>query len=188
MLNIDTPITVVQMLWINLVMDTLAGLAFGGEQPRAKYMQEPPKRRDEPIINAYMKNQIVVTSVYTALLSLWFLKSPLLQSVFAPQGAGYAMTAFFALFMFTALFSSLAARTHEINLLDHLALNKQFIGIMGAVVILQTALLWLGGAAFRTQPLALGHFALVLLLSFSVIPVDFLRKWILRKKGNAGGT
>ena len=60
LLGIDTPVTVIQMLWVNIIMDTLAGLAFAGEPPLPEYMEEPPKRRDEPIFNSTMLQQVVV--------------------------------------------------------------------------------------------------------------------------------
>ena len=53
-IGFDSPVTVVQMLWINIIMDTLGGLAFAGEAPIADYMKEKPKRREEPILNKYM--------------------------------------------------------------------------------------------------------------------------------------
>ena len=50
-IGIDTPVTVMQMLWINIIMDTLAGLAFAGEPPLPEYMEETPKQRTEPVLN-----------------------------------------------------------------------------------------------------------------------------------------
>ena len=60
-IGIDSPVTVTQMLWINIMMDTLAGLAFAGEAPQRAYMEEPPKRRREPIITKKMLSQILIT-------------------------------------------------------------------------------------------------------------------------------
>ena len=65
-IDIETPVTVIQMLWINMVMDTLSGIAFAYEPPLLEYMNEVSKRRDEPIINNYMKNEIFVTGVYSS--------------------------------------------------------------------------------------------------------------------------
>jgi len=73
-IGINSPITVLQMLWVNMVMDSLAGLAFAGEAPLTEYMDEPPKRRDAPIINRYMVNQILVGGIYMTLLCILFLK------------------------------------------------------------------------------------------------------------------
>ena len=51
-----------------MIMDTLGGLAFAGEAPLKDYMKEPPKRRDEPILNGYMVSQILITGLFTVAL------------------------------------------------------------------------------------------------------------------------
>jgi magnesium-transporting ATPase (P-type) len=188
LIGVDSPITVIQMLWINMVMDTLAGLAFSGEKARISYMYEPPKRRNEKIINSYMKNQIAVGSIYSTFLCLFFLKSFTLQKVFNFPGDIYKMTAFFALFMFTAIFTSFCARTHKINLLDYLSVNKPFLWIMGIVTVIQILIIYFGGAIFRTVKLDLKDLTSVILLAFTVIPVDAIRKSILSKYSNYPST
>jgi magnesium-transporting ATPase (P-type) len=188
LLSIDTPITVIQMLWINLVMDTLAGLAFGGERPREKYMTEPPKRRDEPIINRYMWQQILIMSVFTALASLWFLTSDLVQGHFAARGGAYAMTAFFLFFMLINIFNSFNTRTHELSPLSYLSLNKPFLWIMAAVTTVQVSMVYMGGSVFRTVALSFADFLIVVALAFAVIPVDMIRKAWVNRKGVVAGT
>jgi magnesium-transporting ATPase (P-type) len=168
------------MLWINIVMDTLAGLAYGGEKPRQSYMAESPKRRGEPIINQYMWGQILFASIFIGAVSMWFLMSRGIQNGFAGRGAGYAMTAFFAFFMFINIFNSFNSRTHDINLISYLSLNKPFVWIMGLVMVVQVLLVFFGGAIFRTVPLEMKHFALVLVLAATVIPIDMLRKLFIR--------
>ena len=70
----ETPITVSQMLWVNMIMDTLGGLAFAGEAPQKRIMKEKPKRRDEPILNEYMIHQILLSGGFSAVFSILFLK------------------------------------------------------------------------------------------------------------------
>ena len=188
LLKIDTPITVIQMLWINIVMDTLAGLAFGGEKPRANYMKEPPKRRDEQIINKFMWQQIIVGGVVTSVLSIWFLLSPTVQSHFDAKGPLYAASGFFLFFMFMNIFNSFNARTHEMNPFSYLSLNKPFALIMGVVSLVQISMVFFGGAVFRTVPLQLFDFCLVIFLACLVIPIDMLRKLFSKKGGQVGGT
>ena len=53
-IGINTPITIIQMLWLNMIMDTFSGLAFSFEPALKSYMYEPPKSKSEPIINSYM--------------------------------------------------------------------------------------------------------------------------------------
>jgi len=179
-LGISTPITVLQMLWINLVMDTLAGLAYGGERPRQSYMQEKPKVRGEPIINRYMWGQIVYASIFIGAISLWFLISPMVQSGFGTHGVAYAMTAFFVFFMFINIFNSLNSRTHDINPISYLSLNKPFVWIMGIVTVAQIALVFFGGAIFRTEAISLRHFMFVVILAATIVPIDMLRKMYIK--------
>ena len=185
LIHVDFPITVIQMLWINVVMDTLAGLAFSGEQSRPDYMKEPPKRRDEPIINRYMVSQIAVTGIYTIVLCLVFLKSAFFKHVLDVQSEIYGMTAFFALFMFCAIFISFNARTHRMNLLNSLASNKSFLWIMSVVTLVQIFILYFGGQLFRTVPMSFGDLFTIALFAFTVIPVDIIRKYFFR---NSAGT
>ena len=185
LLSVDTPITVIQMLWINLVMDTLAGLAFGGEKPRPEYMRERPKRRSEGIINKYMWGQILLTGVFTAVLSLWFITSDYMEQLRALRGPAYALTTFFAFFMIINILNSFNARTSSMNLFSHLAKNKPFVWIMGIVTIVQITIIYIGGTVFRTTPLDFVHFGIVLLLALCVVPFDMIRKAILGKKGDS---
>ncbi|MDR0293129.1 MAG: cation-translocating P-type ATPase [Oscillospiraceae bacterium] len=185
LIGVESPITVIQMLWINMVMDTLAGLAFGGEPALLEYMREKPKRRDEPIINGYMRREIALGGLYAVAVCLWFLKSPVTAELFS--GQAQFMTAFFALFMFMGIFQSLCARTHHVNLADHLAANKPFIGIMGLVAAAQTALIYTGGAVFRTAGLAPGQLIFVLLLASTAVFAHLLRIILYEQRGMAAG-
>jgi calcium-translocating P-type ATPase len=186
--GVDTPVTIMQMLWINLVMDTLGGLAFSGEPAREKYMTEKPKKRDENILNKYMISQILWMGFYSLMLCLLFLRVPILSNYLRQSGnSEYFMTALFALFMFMAIFNSLNARTHNINLGSHISGNKPFVFIMGIVFIVQSLMIYIGGRVFRTADLTFTEFIITLLLAFTVIPADILRKLILKKKGKLNG-
>ncbi len=186
-LGVDTPVTVIQMLWINMVMDTLAGLAFSGEIPLNEYMQERPKKRDEKIINKYMWNQILCTGTYTAVLCLLFLKLPIFSHMFrGGEGTKYFMTAFFSLFIFASIFNSFNARTHRLNLLAHLKGNKAFIVIISIICVVQILMIYFGGSVFRTAGLTLFELLLVLALAFSVVPIDIARKLVIRMYGRKG--
>ena len=187
-IGVDSPITVIQMLWINMVMDTLAGLAFGGEPALLRYMKEPPKRRDEPIINAYMWREIIFGGLFSILLCLWFLKSRIIADMFGTRDGIRFLTAFFALFMFSGIFGSFCARTHKINLLDHLAGNKPFIVIMGAVALIQLCIIYFGGSVFRTGGLPLNDLLTVILLSYTPVLMHFLRKGWYEWRGMDSGT
>ena len=91
------------------------------------------------------------------------------------------------MFIFISIFNSFNARTHRLNLLSHLSLNKAFIFIISFIVIVQILLIYFGGNLFRTSGLTFFEFQIMFWLSFTVVPVDFLRKIYLRKKGIIGG-
>lgn len=183
-LNINTPITVMQMLWINMIMDTFAGLAFSFEPPLPEYMDAEPTKKDEPVINKYMYSSILVTGVYTALLLILFLKLPFLKDLFRPDFENkYLMTAFFGLFVFSGVINSFNARTNRLNIFADILKNKPFIMIIFLIVVVQFFLLYSGGSTFRTYGLTFKEFSIMLIFAFSVLPIDILRKLIVRKIG-----
>ena len=187
-IGIKTPITVIQMLWINMVMDTLAGLAFSFEPPLLEYMKEKPKLKSEPIINKYMINQILVTGLYSSLICILFLKLPIINSLYRNDvNNKYLYTAFFGLFIFIDIFNSFNARTHRLNVLANIIKNKIFIIIITLIIIIQIILIYYGGSIFRTSGLTIKEFEIMILFALTVIPFDWLRKLYIRKKGIKDG-
>ena len=180
-IGVDTPVTVIQMLWINMVMDTLAGLAFAFEPPLKEYMNEKPKKKDENIMNGYMLNEILITGIYTTILCVLFLKLPVIRNQFSNQSS--FMTAFFGLFIFAGIFNCFNAHTSRMNILAHLLKNKMFIIVISFISVVQIIMIYYGGSIFRTVPLSVKEFIIMLLLSFTVVPVDVLRKKICKKYG-----
>lgn len=180
-IGVDTPVTVIQMLWINMVMDTLAALAFAFEPPLKEYMYEKPKKKNEKIMNSYMISEILITGFYTTILFVFFLKVPFVKNLFSSNEA--FMTAFFGLFIFAGLFNSFNAHTSRINILAHVLKNKMFIIIMIFIVIVQVILMYYGGEMFRTVPLTLKEFMIMILFSITVVPVDIIRKIMCKKYG-----
>jgi len=182
-IGIPVPITVIQMLWINMIMDTLSGLAFSYEPALLEYMYEEPKKKSEHIINGYMFNQIITTGLYSSILCIFFLKSKFINNMFGDD----LMTAFFGLIIFISIFNSFSARTHRLNILGNITKNKVFIGIISFVICMQIILIYKGGELFRTSGLTLNEFIIMLMFSLTVIPVDFIRKIILKYKGRKLG-
>lgn len=187
-LGISSPVTVVQMLWINIIMDTLGGLAFAGEPALESCMQEPPKRRDEQILNSYMINEIVFLGGFTIALYLFFLKCPRITSLFRYESKNlYLLTAFFALFIFSSVFNCFNARTDRIKLGSGLSKNMAFITIMSGVLLIQILFIYLGGSVLRTLPLSPRELLITLALSLLVFPAELLRKCILKMIGKKRG-
>ena len=187
-LGIDAPVTVVQMLWINIIMDTLGGLAFAGEAPLPWIMNEPPKRRDEPILNSYMANQIIVLGGFTVALSIYFLKNRTVTSLFrsAPDDI-YLLTAFFALFIFAGVFNCFNCRTDRLNLFAGISKNPAFTAIMTLVATVQILFVYLGGAVLRTAPLTVSELLYSLAFAALVFPAEIIRKLIWRIAFKKGG-
>lgn len=187
-IGINTPITVIQMLWINMVMDTLAGLAFAFEPPLLEYMYEYPKKKDESIINKYMINEILFTGLYSSILCILFLKLPFIQNLYDYQESKeYLLTAFFGLFIFIDIFNCFNARTHRINILANILKNKVFIVVIIFITIVQLCMIYFGGNIFRTTDLTFVELEIMLLFAFTVIPVDWIRKIWLKKRGKLNG-
>ncbi len=87
LLGMENPLTITQILWVNLVMDTLAALAFGGEPALHRYMAEKPKSRDEAIVSKNMWSQIFTGAAWAFIISLCFLLITPLQNIFLNQDA-----------------------------------------------------------------------------------------------------
>ncbi len=180
-IGIDTPVTVMQMLWINIIMDTLAGLAFAGEPALKSYMKEAPKKRDEAVLDRKMIVQIASMGIYTLGMCIYFLVSSSVREQFrsSPDGI-YFLTAFFALFVFSGIFNCFNARTYSVNIFSHLSKNITFLIILGSVCVIQIFIINSGLSVFRTVPLTLSEFKAVILMAVSVIPVNIAVKLILR--------
>ena len=95
------------------------------------------------------------------------------------------MTAYFAMFIFMGIFNAFNARTVRINTFANLGKNKVFITVFTFIFIAQLWIIYHGGDIFRTYGLKTNELLLVLTLALSVFPVDWLRKYILKKKGIA---
>ena len=184
-IGVPSPITVVQMLWINMVMDTLAGLAFSYEVPRIEYMKEPPKKKEENILNKYMINEILSSGLYSLVLCIIFLKLPIIKSLFVDNN--HFMTSFFCLFIFLATFNAFNARTHRLNIFAHLSENKIFLLITLFIIIVQISITYSGITIFQTTRINIKELLITIVLSFSIIPLDIIRKIITKKtKHNFG--
>lgn len=184
-IGVPSPITVVQMLWINMVMDTLAGLAFSYEVPRIEYMKEPPKKKEENILNKYMINEILSSGLYSLVLCIIFLKLPIIKSLFVDNN--HFMTSFFCLFIFLATFNAFNARTHRLNIFAHLSENKIFLLIILFIIIVQISIIYSGITIFQTARINIKELLITIVLSFSIIPLDIIRKIITKKtKHNFG--
>lgn len=181
MFGIEAPVTVIQMLWVNIIMDTLGSLAFAGEPSLPGYMKIPPRKRDEPILTRRMIGNIIVTGGFAVAVSMYFLLSDSIRH-FLGGGEIEHLTRFFALFIFMGIFIAVCTRTSGINLLSGISKNRAFIIIMPAVAVIQLLIIYFGGEVFRCVPLSAKELYFSALFAFTVIPADTIRKCIQRKR------
>ena len=189
--GIDLPLTMTQLLWINIVMDTLAAFAFSGEAALNRYMREKPTPMDASLVNNDMWSAILVNGITIAILSLFFLTSDTVSAWFPcdelrcgdPSNPDYdsravLLTAFFGFFVFVNNFNKLNSRTEGINLFEHILENRNFIFVVILIFFLQTIFTYLGGEVLRTVGLTLTEWIYVIGFSILIIPVDLIRKLV----------
>ena len=172
--GVDTPITIIQMLWVNIIMDTLGGLAFAGEAPLSYYMLEKPKHREEPILSSSMLSHVTLNGAYTLALLVFFL-------CFAPFRAFFGtldrhLTAFYALFIFSGIVNSFTARSERMFIFFGILKNKAFLLIMSFITIIQILIIYFGGTLFRSTPLTPMELGCVALLASTVLIFDSIRR------------
>lgn len=179
-IKVPTPVTVTQMLWVNMIMDTLAGVAFSYEPALYEYMNEAPKKKNEHIINSYMYKEIIISGLYSFLVLILFLKSKSIHNIYESNKT--LMTAFFTLFIFMSIINSFCARTNRINILKNITKNKVFIPFIILIILVQLYIIYFGGVMFRSFGLSPKHLLITILISLTIIPIDTIRKIILNKK------
>ena len=199
LVNVPAPLTITQILWVNLVMDTLAAIAFGGEPALEEYMHEKPKKRDERIISKNMWSSILTGSLWVFALSMIMIFTPLkdafkitfqnpamlVPDVLAEGGqrlinnTDILLTGYFTFFIFAAVFNAFNARIPYFNLFKHIKQNKVFIITISSIALVQVALTYLGSNIFQSYGLDGIQWLIVIGLAFTIIPVDLLRKLIV---------
>lgn len=180
LIGCETPVTVLQMLWINIIMDTLAGLAFAGEEVREEYMKVPPSGRGDAVLSKDVIYNIVYCGIICVGIMLWYLISDFTCAFFGGRNIRF-YCGFFGLFVFLGVFNCFNARTHRLYLFSHLTKNRFFLPISVMIFLTQLALMYFGGNIFRCTPLNIRELIFILLLSSLIIPADMLRK-LLKKR------
>lgn len=182
-IGIEEPLTITQILWINLVMDTLAALAFGGEPALEKYLDERPKRRSAPIVSKKMLQSVVLGGLYITAVGIAFYKSAWVDHLFRDADNHiYTYTGFFCTYIFMAVANGFNVRTSGLNLLENISLNKDFLQVMALIVVIQVLMTYIGGRVLRTIPLNASEWGVVLLFSLSMVLIDLLRKLLCGAK------
>ena len=182
LLGENVVMTVIQLLLINLAMDTLAAIAFGSEPALKEYMKDKPIPRSASIISKEMFVEIIISAVYITFICLGILFVPFIRNRFGNVDVTYLKSALFATFMMAITFNGFNARTSHINPFEGLGRNKNFLLVMLAIFAMQFVFVTFGGEALSVEPLAPQAWLTCIILAFLVIPIDVIRKIIMNKK------
>lgn len=171
----------VQILIVNIIMDSLNSLSFGGEPPKEEYMNEEPIMKGSGLFIRGAKGRIALSSiVFIALFGV---------ITFGPVGNMFttklsAMTARFSLLCLMAVFNGFTIRTDSMNLFKGIKNNKLFVYIALGIFAMTVVLCNFVGNLVQTTPMDAKQWIVVLVTAFMVVPVDWIRKAICKKGSN----
>ena len=190
----DSPLNAIQMLWVNLIMDSFASLALATEDPTEALLDRKPYSREASILTPMMKLNIISQSIFqiTTLTVIIFYGDYIfgvpsdrnLEHFMWNNVNGYHFTIFFNIFVFMQVFNSINARKlqkDELNVFTGIMGNWLYILIQSIIIVGQMILVTFGGRAVRTHPLSikqhsycLGISAMTLVWGFIVklLPID----------------
>ncbi len=171
----------VQILIVNIIMDSLNSLSFGGEPPKDEYMTEKPIKKGSGLFIRGAKKRIAISTVAFIALYGIITFSPI-ANMFASETE--AMTARFALLCFMAVFNGFNIRTEHINLFNGIGKNKLFSAIAIGIFVMTFALCNFAENLIKVTALDFKHWVVVVILAFMVIPIDLIRKIIKKKREN----
>ncbi len=170
--------TAVQILIINIVMDSLNSLAFGGEPSRPEYMREPAQGKNAPLISRPVLMQILWTTIgFVAIFALF--QIPFIEQLFATPDT--YMSARFALLVTVAIVNGFCVRVDGFNLLARIQTNPMFIMVAIGVLAANMFCVTFGGSLLQLVPLSATQWAVIFAMSLLIIPINFLRLLLWKK-------
>ena len=183
LLGVNVVMTVIQLLLINLAMDTLAAIAFGSEPARKEYMKDKPIPRNAGIISGEMLTEILISALYITFICLAILFVPFIRNLFGEVDETYLKSALFATFMMAITFNGFNARTSHLNPFEGIGRNKNFLLVMLAIFAMQFVFVTFGGDVLSVESLSPMSWLICVGLAFLVIPIDIVRKAITKGVG-----
>ena len=182
LLGENVVMTVIQLLLINLAMDTLAAIAFGSEPALKEYMKDKPIPRTASIISKEMFTEIIISALYITFICLSILFLPPIRNLFGDVDTTYLKSALFATFMMAITFNGFNARTSHMNPFEGLGRNKKFLIVMFAIFAMQFVFITFGGNVLSVESLSPMSWLICIVLAFLVIPIDMIRKAFTKEK------
>ncbi len=177
----DSPLTVTQMLWVNLIMDTFAAVALSTLPPSESVMQEKPRRRTDPILSRSMWKFILGCGTWMAviLLVMLFMYTSLRGEGLTEWEQTMVFTGF-VMMQFWNLFNAKAYRSHR-GPFD-LKGCTEFAIIAGVIFIGQVLIVCFGRSFFMVVPLSLLNWLTIITGSFLlvIVPLEIYRKWYIK--------
>lgn len=174
-------LTVIQLLLINLAMDTLAAIAFGSEPALKEYMKEKPVARSESIVSRAMLSEVIISAAYITIICLSILFVAPIRSLFGDVDVTYLKSAIFATFMMAITFNGFNARTGHINPFENIGRNRNFVLVMISIFVMQFLFVTFGGEVLSVESLSVKSWLICIILAFMVIPIDIIRKIVTKK-------
>lgn len=175
-------LTVIQLLLINLAMDTLAAIAFGSEPALKEYMKDKPVPRTASIVSREMLVEVGVSAIYITFICLSILFLPPVKALFGEADVTYLKSALFATFMMAITFNGFNARTERLNVFENLGRNRNFLLVMASIFALQFVFVTFGGDVLSVECLNVKSWLICVMFAFLVIPIDMIRKVIMNRK------
>jgi Ca2+-transporting ATPase len=173
------PFTVLQLLWINVIMDTLASIALCSEPPRSGVMRQPPKRRDESILTPAMLWTIGVTAAFFVVVMISLLAAMkyngfLTADEVPAAGEDYTtrqVSLFFSIYVFFQVWNQINARslTPDVSGFHRITQNPLFLAIAALVAVGQILIVTFGGRVFNVAPLGVWDWLAVIASTSSVL-------------------
>jgi Ca2+-transporting ATPase len=194
--GVKPPFTVLQLLWINVIMDTFASIALCSEPPRPGVMRHPPRRRDENILTRPMLWTIFTTAAFFVVVMMTLLRGMERYGWFAgeggpmPEGWEFApltvrqVSIFFTVYVFFQVWNQVNSRslTPEESGLSGLWRNPAFLVIAGTVALVQVLIVSVPFVAdvFKVEPLGLIDWLCIIAGTASVLAFAELARFVRR--------
>lgn len=181
-------LTAVQLLWVNLIMDTFAALALATDPATRDSLKRKPDRKDAPLISVDMWKMIVVQAIYQIVvcLVLFFAGAKILNLPPTVNGMPshhneYELRSLvFNCFVFCQIFNQLNCRRldRRFNVLEGFFRNYWFMGIFAIMVGGQILIIFVGGAAFQVQRITGRDWAISIIVGFLALPLGAIVRMI----------
>jgi Ca2+-transporting ATPase len=169
----ELPLTVLQLLWINLIMDTLAALALSLEPPRDELMRDAPRSRTEPFITGTMAANILVMATYFTVVNLVLQATDVVGEGWTES---YKNSFLFTTYVFFQVFNAFNARSVVPGRSPFAGVlqSRMFLAIVALIVVVQVGVTTFGGVVFGTEPLRLDTWVLICALTSTALVVGAL--------------